>query len=140
MFPSSGQFPEKSEPKRFREDGGCKTENNRNWKKGTTQSGGERLSGFRWGGGGRISSSSGRQCSHQLTAQALGTGHSRPWWLSGLSDQIQYQKRAVSACTLRLALLLTAAPGWLSVTSSTQYWAQGGQVLMCWTDAGHVEG
>lgn len=46
LFPSSGQFPEKSEPERFGEDGSCKTATNRNWKKGTTQSRGESLSGF----------------------------------------------------------------------------------------------
>lgn len=47
LFPSSGQFPEKSEPERFGEHGGCKTATNRNWKKGTTQSRGERLLGQR---------------------------------------------------------------------------------------------
>lgn len=36
LFPSSQQFPEKTEPKRFGEDCGCKTATNRNWKKGTT--------------------------------------------------------------------------------------------------------
>ena len=64
LFASSEQFPEKSEPERFGEDCGCKAATNRNWKKGTTQSRGERLLGQRGvalGIPGRTSSSSGRQ-------------------------------------------------------------------------------